>query len=145
MISNVCDTIQESKYLILMMHHGLWYDVPGLPSPSSYANSILNYWNANCDSVDTPFVKTIYPKLVQVENKGIDVICVMGDMGLFQKSFYALSNDGVQFLGCGLYMAEPDDQVLIFEYDVLDKDLHWSFHNLDSLINSQSPKYPSVK
>ena len=137
MICNVCDTIQSSKYLILLMHHGIWYDIPGLPSPATYANSGLKYWNANCDSVNTPFVKTIYPKLVQVENKGIDVICVLGDMGLFQKSFSAVSDDGVQFLGCGLHQGDPADQVLIFEYDVFNQKLTWAFHNLDSLINAQ--------
>lgn len=141
MICNVCDTIQESKYLMLLMHHGLWYNIPGLPSPMSYANSSLQYWNANCDSANTPFVNTIYPRLVEVENKGIEVICVMGDMGLFAKSFEAISDDGVRFLGCGLHMEDPDDRVLIFEYDVPDENLQWDFYSLDSLINSQTPAH----
>jgi len=52
MISNVCDTISKSNHLILLMHHGLWRDVPDLPPPSTYAHSDLKYWNANCDSVN---------------------------------------------------------------------------------------------
>ena len=60
MIMDVCDTISESSDLILLMHHGLWRDVPDLPPPGTYAQSDLVYWNANCDSVNTQFVDVIY-------------------------------------------------------------------------------------
>ncbi len=139
-ISNVCDTISESKYLILLMHHGIWEGVPGLPSPSSYAQSNLKYWNANCDSVDTPFYKVVYPKLVDVKNRGIEVICVLGDMGSGPKKFEMDSDDGIHFLGCGLYYNEPDNNVLTFTYTLPDQKLTWQFDNLDSLLNTQPGK-----
>jgi len=135
MISNVCDTISKSKYLILLMHHGIWKGVPGLPSPGIYAQSNLVYWNANCDSVDTPFNKTIYPKLLSVKNRGIEVICILGDMGAGPKKFDMESDDGIHFLGCGLYHNEPDDNVLIFSQQLPDYNLSWQFVNLDSLLN----------
>jgi hypothetical protein len=133
-ISNVCDTIQESRYLILLMHHGLWRDVPGLPPPGTYAQSDLRYWNANCDSVNTNFVQVIYPKLLEVKQRGIEVICVMGDMGAGPKKFQMDSDDGIHFLGCGLYHNEPDNNVLIFNYDIETRHLDYGFHNLDSLL-----------
>ncbi|MFK5970279.1 MAG: metallophosphoesterase [Candidatus Marithrix sp.] len=133
-ISNVCDTIQHSKYLILLMHHGLWQDVPGLPSPSIYAQSNLKYWNANCDSVNTNFVNVVYPKLVEVKQRGIEVICILGDMGAGPKKFQMDSEDGIHFLGCGLYHNEPEDVVLIFNYDTETQLLDYNFHNLDSLL-----------
>ena len=139
-ISDVCDTITKSKYLILLMHHGIWKDVPGLPSPSGYAQSNFKYWNANCDSVDTPFYKTIYPKLVDVKNRGIEVICVLGDMGSGPKKFEMDSDDGIHFLGCGLYYNEPDNNVLTFTYTLPDQKLTWQFDNLDSLLNTQTGK-----
>jgi hypothetical protein len=61
-IMNVCDTISESKYLILLMHHGLWDGVPGLPPTSEYAQSHLKYWNSNCYDVNSNFVNSIYSK-----------------------------------------------------------------------------------
>ncbi len=135
MITNVCDTISNSNYLILLMHHGIWLGVPGLPSPGIYAQSNLKYWNANCDSVDTPFNKTIYPKLVEVKNRGIEVICILGDMGAGPKKFEMDSDDGIHFLGCGLYHNEPDNNVLIFNQVIPDYHLSWHFANLDSLLN----------
>ncbi len=137
MISNVCDTISQSKYLILLMHHGIWHDVPGLPQPGSYAQSDLKYWNANCDSVNTPFVKTIYPQLLKVRARGIKVICVLGDMGAGPKKFDRLSTDSIRFLGCGLDHNNPADQVLIFTYHIQQQLLTYKFHNLDSLLNAQ--------
>jgi len=138
MFTNVCDTISESKYLILLMHHGLWRDIPGLPQPITYANSDLVYWSGNCDSVDTPFSKFIYPKLVEVEERGIHVICLMGDLSGNKKTFNKISDDGIQFLGTGLQENEPDDKVIVFTLDKLTQELTWKFHNLDSLYFSQS-------
>lgn len=137
-ISNVCDTISQSKYLILLMHHGIWLDVPGLPSPGIYAQSNLKYWNANCDSVNTQFNKVIYPKLVEVKNRGIEVICVLGDMGAGPKKFEMDSDNGIHFLGCGLYHNEPDNNVLVFTLKEPEDILTWRFENLDSLLNAQN-------
>ncbi|NOX85281.1 MAG: metallophosphoesterase, partial [Chlorobi bacterium] len=97
LITNVCDTINKSYYLILLMHHGLWRDIPGLPQPVTYANSDLVYWSANCDSVNTPFSKFIYPKLLDVQKRGIKVICLMGDLSGNKKTFNRISDDGIQF------------------------------------------------
>ncbi len=138
MISNVCDTIQKSKYLILIMHHGLWYGIPNLPPPGTYAQSDLRYWNANCDSVDTPFRKTIYPKLIDVKNRGIEVICVIGDMGAGPHKFDRYSYDSIHFLGCGLYHNGPEDNVMIITVDTVKQQLTYRFHNLDSLLSVQN-------
>ena len=137
-ITNVCDTISESEYLILIMHHGLWRDIPGLPQPINYANSDLVYWSANCDSVNTPFSRFIYPKLLAVESRGIEVICLMGDLSGNKKTFNMISDDGIQFLGTGLQENQPDDKVLIFTLDKQTRELSWEFQNLDSLYLSQS-------
>lgn len=132
-ISNVCDTISESNYLILIMHHGIWRGVPSLPNPIVIGHSDLVYWNSNCYDVNSTFVNSIYPKLLEVKNKGIDVICVYGDMGAQQKTFRMDSDDGIHFLGCGLNNNEPDDAVLIFNYIKQTGMLEYDFHNLDSL------------
>jgi len=136
-ISAVCDTISVSSHLILLMHHGLWRDIPGLPQPSTYAQSDLIYWNANCDSVNTRFVDVIYPKLLEVKQRGIDVICILGDMGATYKKFDVYSTDSIRFMGCGLYHNEPEDNVLFIEQQTVNAPLQFRFHNLDSLLNVQ--------
>lgn len=133
-IQNVCDTISASNQLILLMHHGIWRDVPDLPIPGAYAQSDLIYWNSNCYDVNSTFVNSIYPLLVEVEQRGIDVYCILGDMGAGLKTFDQVSVDGINFLGCGLAHNSPDDNVLIFELNLETNNLDYQFHNLDSLI-----------
>ncbi len=137
-IVNVCDTISNSSHLILLMHHGLWADVPGLPSnPGNYCHSNLKYWNATCSDVNSNFVNAIYPLLVEVKQKGIDVICIMGDVGAQKKKLNYISDDGINFLGCGLYHGSPEDLVLVFTHTPKENKLTWQYQNLDSLLNIQ--------
>ena len=119
------------------MHHGLWRDIPGLPNPGTYAQSDLVYWNANCDSVNTQFADVIYPKLLEVKQRGIDVSCILGDMGSTYKKFDMFSTDSVRFMGCGLYHNEPEDNVLFIEQELDNGPLLFRFHNLDSLLYVQ--------
>lgn len=148
-ICNVTDTISQSSHLLLFFHWGLWTDIPGLPDPSVYAHTSLKYWNSNCDSANNNFAKTIYPKLVDVQNRGVQVICIMGDMGASYKKFDRLSNEGIRFLGCGLdnikYLNEPDkwyakekDLILEFYHNTETKSLTWTFRDLDSLLDVQN-------
>lgn len=137
MIMDVCDTIQESKYLVLLIHHALWHYVPGLPLPLEYAHSDLKYWNSNCFDVNSTFFNSIYPKLLEVKDRGIDVVCVMGDIGLRTNRFEMISTDGIYFLGSGLYENGADNNVLIFTYNLPEYNLNWKFHNLDSLLLAQ--------
>lgn len=133
MINNVCDTITNSKYLILIPHHGLWRGVEPLPAPINVGHSDLVYWNSNCYDVNSSFVNSIYPRLVEVQNKGIQVIYLYGDMGGQRKKFDMTSNEGIQFIGCGLHSNNPEDNILIFTYDIDSQYLSHQFHNLDSL------------
>lgn len=137
-IKNVCDTISESSHLIVINHQPIWVDVPNLPSPQTYAHGKeVRYWNSNCYDSESNFINSIYPLLLNVKNKGIDVINIMGDMGAGKKSFDMQSVDGITFLGCGLYHNSPDDLVLIFNHNIKERTLTWEFYNLDDLINKQ--------
>lgn len=138
LIMDVCDTIQESEYLVLLMHHGLWYGVPGLPSPDEYSHSNLKYWNSNCYDVNSNFINSIYPKLVEVKNRGVEVVCIMGDVGKKTNKFEMLSNDGIWFIGNGLYHNGTDNNIMIFTYDTSNYVFNWKFHNLDSLLLQQN-------
>ncbi len=137
-INNVCDTIQNSKHLFLIMHHGLFRNVPGLPIPAIVGHSDLVYWNSNCYDVNSSFVNSVYPLLKKVKERGIDVYYIFGDMGSQMKRFDVYSDDGIRFLGCGLYYGDPDDEVMILEYNKSTQDLEVQFHNLDSLSQSSS-------
>ncbi len=140
-IKNVCDTIQKSSHLIILMHHCLWNSIPGLPICGLIAHSDLKHWNANCDSTNTNFNNIVYPMLIEVKNRGINVICILGDTS---KSFDQQSDDGIQFLASGIHN-DPEDDVLILRYELLSRELTWGFHNLDSLLLTQDNKNINIK
>ncbi len=148
MIENVCDTIQNSSHLILIMHHALCYNVPGIPSPNLWSHTKFPYWNANCYyRENNSFVGAIYPMLLDVLSRGIEVLCLIGDIGANGKLINLPSDDGVFFLGCGLdnsRYTDPDelaqqekDLLLIFKHDIEKRQLTWSFQDLDSLLQVQ--------
>jgi len=148
-IEAVCDTIQHSSHLILLMHHAVWDSIPGLPPPSHYSHTAFPYWNANCfDRERNSFRGLIYPKLIEVQHRGIQVICLTGDMGANGKLFEQESLDGIVFLGCGLnnsFYTDPDelakaepDYVLLFVHDRDQRSLSWQFIDLNELLNTES-------
>ncbi len=148
-ICNVTDTIEQSSHLILLFHWGLWSGIPGLPPPAIYCHSDLKYWNSNCDSTNNNFAQIIYPKLVEVKNRGVEVICIMGDMGASYKKIDFRSDDGIIFLGCGLdnikYRFEEDqwwiyekDMILELNHNIVDGVITWTYRDIDSLLFVQN-------
>ncbi len=144
MITNICDTIQQSSHLVLLMHHGLWEGVPGLPSPYSYAQSNLIHYNFNCYDSKSSFVNEVYPRLVKVKNRGVEVICILGDMGARKVEF--VSEDGIHFLGAGLnrtYFTDtelraksPLDWAIVFTHMPTLRKLDWRFVEFGELSGS---------
>ncbi|MBN2779326.1 MAG: hypothetical protein JXR36_16970 [Bacteroidales bacterium] len=148
-ICNVTDTIQQSSHLILLFHWGLWGGIPGLPSPATYCHSNLIYWNSNCDSTNNNFAQIIYPKLVEVKNRGVEVICIMGDMGATYKKIDFRSDDDIIFLGCGLenikHRWEEDqwwtyekDLILELDHNIDNGEITWTYRDIDSLLFVQN-------
>ncbi|MDD5506924.1 MAG: hypothetical protein PHD25_01165 [Bacteroidales bacterium] len=136
-LMDVCDTIHFSSHLVLIMHHGIWRGVPNLPNPAAYSHSDFVYWNSNCDSSGSTFVKTIYPRLVEVKKRGTEVICIMGDTS--GTPFSMDSVDEIHFMACGLNNS-PLNAVLILEYHLSSRTMNWQFHNLDSLLIAQQER-----
>jgi len=136
MLKNVCDTIQQSSHLIILVHPGVWKDVPGLPNPNKYGHSNQISWIANCYDSSAKFIDVVYPMLLAVKNKGITVINVLGDSGYYKGSSM-ISDDGIFFLSSGIDHTTEDingpDRVLIFDHITETSVLTWQFHNLDSL------------
>jgi len=140
-IKNVCDTINNGK-LIFLVHHGIYQNVPNILNPQSYGHSYLHNWISNCSSDTNTYLKTIYPMLVQAENRGVDVLSIMGDVGANVKSYYGISDDGIEYFGSGinntyniLYgipIVSPD-LVLIFKHVPSTNSLTWEFVELNSL------------
>lgn len=147
LIKNVCDTIQESSHLVLIMHNCLFYGVPNIPHPATFAHSNYGNWNANCSSSTQTFTTAIYPLLEAVKAKGIVVHTIMGDTGTSTKQFHQESADSINFFASGIgnskYLdsavlaLQPKDKVLVFEHILATQEMTWEFQDLDSLFNAQ--------
>ncbi|MDD3860363.1 MAG: hypothetical protein PHW83_09215 [Bacteroidales bacterium] len=151
LIKNVCDTISESLALILIMHHNICINIPGLPPVDTLSNIPKLFWNSNCfDPGNRWFHNSIYPMLKSVKQRNIKVFCLIGDYGYNSKFADLISTDQIYFLGCGLWntayttpeqieIAGPDI-VLIFEHNLTERTLNYSFHNIDTLVESLNHK-----
>jgi len=144
MLESVIDTIQDASHYVLLMHHQIFTDIPGLENFKS--NGVCQYYAMNCDSSQSYFSTTIYPKLVQLEQKGIDIIIVVGDTG-WDKGAEDMSADGISFLASGInnsyYKTKALDQLpnvkrdKLLEFQLIPKErtLTWTFRELNGMID----------
>ena len=145
LLKSICDTISEASHLLLLHHHAISLDVPGIPHPWKMANWPYLHWDAHCQDQDPSYMSAIYPLLLQVKARGIEVVNVMGDTGFKVKKIEAVSDDGIHYLASGIDNSRyarnpqqmdtvPKDLVLIFEHQPRRRSFHWKFHDLDSLL-----------
>jgi hypothetical protein len=150
LLESICDTISASSHLLILQHHGVTQGVPGLPSSLlDYVNWALPYWDANCYMDPPYYVNAIYPMLVDVQQRGVQVITVFGDAGVREKGRTMQSTDGLYYISSGIDNSRyandslaldtvPKDKVLLFEHVPDDGDLSWRFLDLDSLYDADN-------
>lgn len=147
MIRTVADTIREASHLIILHHLGLFN---GLKVTEK--GDTLRAFNVNADPIygtcspDSEVTANLYPWLVEVQRRGVQVVLIGGDVGMQAKAFEFRTPEGIWLLGSGINNSvnreyAPDyvkdfgpDEVLILEYEVREKTLSWEFVGLDGLI-----------
>lgn len=145
LITSVTDTIQESSHLILLMHHMVFGAIDFEMNSAGGANSDQPFYSFRDDSLTT-FADSLYPRLVEVQKRGVQVLVLSGDLGQKAKYFYWPTDEGIKFFGCGInnsvtsidlpgYVSttEPDRALLLY-HDVEQKRLSWRFPTLNSLL-----------
>ena len=139
MIKNVCDTVSNG-YLIFLVHQAINQNVPGIEA-ASYAHVKIKNWEANCYSDSASYADLIYPMLVEVEAKGVEVIHIVGDIGMWAKSYYGISSDGIEYLASGINNSQNfqsgtpvtnTDKLLVFKHVLSTNTLTWEFVELNS-------------
>ena len=141
MLQNVCDTISSASHYVILMHHQIFKDIKGIEGFKS--NGVCPHYSMNCSQADSYFENTIYPCLAKLEEKGIEVLVVVGDTG-WDKASEKESEHGVTFLASGInnsyYKGKdvdpanlPRDKVLVFDLDVVERKLSYEFVLLNEL------------
>lgn len=144
MMLSVLDTIESSSHLIILHHHSLLKE--------KKPDSLQEAFNIDPGSVaitcelSDQFTPIVYPRLVAVQERGIQVLMIGGDLGMRVKQFQYLSPEGIWMLGSGInnslirenapdYVTNFDpDQILLFYHYPAKKELNWEFMPLNDYL-----------
>ena len=77
--------------------------------------------------------KKINLNLIFNKKRGIEVICIGGDIGFNSKEFEYETKDGIYFLASGIHSDEPNNKALLFKHQLADRKLTWKFLPLENL------------
>ena len=125
----VTDTISESSHLVILTHKLIW-----MVNHPTLHNKIPSVSNGHYESFsyslhDNNFYQDIYPNLVTVRNRGIEVICLAGDIGLFTNEFEFVTAEDINFIASGLNDASSSDRYLTLEHNITKRTLSWQYTN----------------
>ena len=133
LFEQVVDTIEKSSHLIILHHKLIW--LYGNSQFESKIDSISNGRFGDCFFCvnPNPFYSEMYPALVKVKQRGIEVLCIAGDLGWKTKEFSYVTNDSIHFLATGIYYNTPGNKALIFNHDIANRNLNWEYKLLEDL------------
>lgn len=122
---NTSSVIIMTHKLIFMNNHPV---MDAMIATTCNANKGDCYYCHN----DNNFYDVVYPKLLDVKNRGIEVIWVGGDLGYKTSEFEYIDEEGIVFLGNGLWHPKEWNKVLIFLKERQDP-IRYRFVSLDSI------------
>lgn len=146
LIKAVTDTIQNSSHLVILHHHALLTNE--IAEQKIKVEDAFNIYTPNyniaCEERGT-FSELVFPRLQEVQKRGVEVILIGGDTGLRVKEFEFKTQEGITFLGSGLnnsagteykpaYFNPAPDKVLIFKHQPEIRNLEWEFRLLDEMV-----------
>lgn len=123
MVEDVCDSISESLYLIILHHRFMW-----MINNDYFESRLTDSVAASSRYMDTTnFYSDIYPLLQKVKNKGILVLVFGGDRCNFNVEYSP--EDSITFYAAALSVDLPDslENVIVLKYDLQKKELKTDF------------------
>jgi len=133
LVTQVCDTISTSKSLVVLSHKLFW--MPGHPVLEPMIDTIANAKLDFCGWCTQPnnFYEVVYPKLIQVKNRGIQVLCIAGDIGSYVQEFEYKTKEGIYFLASGMSYKAKNNKGLLLYFNEDSTALDWHFELLQNL------------
>jgi len=134
MVNSVVDTIQMSSHLVILHHKLIW--MLGHPELEARIPDVTNGGTGEtCVQCINPnnFYTEIYPKLMEVKKRGVEVLCIGGDIGFKAKEFEYQTKENIHFLASGIADDTLVNKVLVFEHDLNNKKLTWTFKDIKEL------------
>jgi len=139
MVKNVCDSIAESGFLILLHHRFMW-----MINNEYFKTKLTDSIAASSRSMDTTnFYSDIYPLLREVKNRGIQVLVFSGDKSKINIEYSP--EDSITFYAARMADDLPDsmNNVIILNYNLQNKEITCNFVSLEEMITSvaQEPSH----
>ncbi len=148
LIRQVTDTVQKAAHLIIFHHHSLLNELKtdNRGNPIKAFNVDPKRVLMTCDS-NSNLTNWLYPRLIEVQKRGIKVILIGGDLGMKAKKFEFTTEEGIILLGTGINNSldknnPPDyvtnfepDQVLLLQHEPREGKLWWEFVFLNDLVS----------
>jgi len=135
LFNNVCDTISSASNLVILTHLLFW--MPDNEQLEPRIDSVANGKFGTCFycTKSNNFYDDLYPKLKEVKDRGIQVLCIAGDLGARVNEFEHQTEEGIFFLASGLDFldSDNDDQVLILQHNNQTGQLEWQFKLIESI------------
>lgn len=125
--------LQNSTHLIILHHKLIW--MYGNTHLQPKINSISNAPLGDCFYCINPnnFNSEVYPELVEIKKRGIEVLCIGGDIGVNAKEFEYVTEDGIYFLASGINSGDEINKGLVFTHEVTNQKLSWEFKLLEEI------------
>jgi len=123
MVQNVCDSIKDSRYLILLHHRLMW-----MINNDDFKDRLTDSIALSSRLLDTTnFYSDIYPLLQNVKNKGIQVLVFGGDRSDFNVEYNP--EDSITFYAAALSVDVPDSlkNVIVLNYNLYNKLINIEF------------------
>jgi hypothetical protein len=135
MVENVCDTIQDSDFLVVIHGRLMW-----MIGNSDFATRLDSVAESTKQLDTTNFYQVVYPEFQKVKKKGIPVVCIGGDKSKININYKA--EDSISFLTSSMAPEFPDslNYVIILDYNKPGKTLTWNFIRLDKV--EKNPEEP---
>ncbi len=126
----VMDSISDSNTFIFLSHKLLW--LSGNAALTEDLNMIPNGGAGDCwhCTNENNFYQVVYPKLVELKNKGIQVICLAGDVGKRVSFYERQTEDNIYFLANGWELDNDSNEYLKF-YSTANDSLRWALLSHD--------------
>jgi len=133
LFNQVVDTLKESKNLIILTHQLIW--MRDHKELDEQINQISNGYKGDCNYCiqENNFYKDIYPKLVALKNKGINIYCLAGDIGFNTNKFEYITTEGIHFYATGMNFNQNENYFLKITQSLKNNDLKFEFISVDSL------------
>jgi hypothetical protein len=128
LLNSVCDTISQSKYLIIIHGRLLWM------IGNKYLKTKLDSVAESTKQLDTTnFYQVVYPLLQKVKKNKVQVLCLGGDKSRINLQYSP--EDSITFLTSTMApeFADSLNDVLTFDFDKKTNNLSYQFVRLDKV------------